>query len=694
MRFARMFASHLVLCILSLLFLVGRSAHPAFAVQGPPAVATGATNAAPVAPTTSTPPKNDLLEGAYRFAIAKSLAAEGAWAEALSWFAEAEGFAPDDPFILAEHALLLARLSQSPLPAGAGGAERAKALIDRAQNLAPDDVDLLRTASQVYLTLAGRSPGALDAAVAVLESLRAKAPADVQALIPLGRIYLDRGEAKKAADLFSDLIKFVPNNRMAAGLLIESLLRSQQTAEAERALADLVRADPESIEARSTLADLLEHRGDLQGARKLLEQAPEEVRGDPQIRRQLASVLYFSGDLEAALRLVDELLGEAKKAPGAEAGRPGEGEPNASAEATRYLLRLRGMILAALGRTSEAIEVLSRLAKEAPDDLPVALALARCLDRAGRLADAEKSLLTAAGAAAEAGKGEESNEARLELAGLLSDGKAWARVGEAVKPLLTSSDEDVRSRAILFAVDAQNESRGAAAGLDLLASYVGSGTPSAPLAAKRAELLLRGGREAEGKAELAKIEATGPGGAFAVAQVYQRLERYADGLPILNKLTAAKPDLAAGWFLLGAALERSGETQKSIDAFRRALEIEPDFHSALNYLGYMWADRGENLDEALAMILKAVALDPENGAYVDSLGWVRFRLKEYPTARTLLERAARLMPRDASVQEHLGDLYRSTGETALAREAYRRALALESDNALEVKKKLSELSRR
>lgn len=694
MRLARIFGLSLLLsCALW-----------AFAFPAAAAVSGGTEGTSGAMPPAASPkapekqgaaPAQDAAAASFRFAVAKSLAAEGSWAEALAAYDEAESLAPDDPYIRAEHALLLARLAQSPVASGAGGAERAKTLIDRARALAPDDLDLLRTAGQVYLTLAGRSPEALDSAVSVLEALRAKDPSDLASLLPLGRIYLDRGQAKKAAEVFSDLVKFVPNNRMAAGLLIESLLRSQQTAEAERALADLLAADPESIEARSTLADLQEHRGDVAAAKKTLEQAPESVRADPQLRRQLASTLYFSGELDRALALADELLAtpSPKEPPTARKGDPA-GEDD-GAESTNYLLRLRGMILAALGRTPEAIEVLSRLARAAPDDLPVALALARCLDRADKLPEAEKILLATGDALAKAGKADEATEARLELIGLLADAKAWPRVAEAAKPLLASTDKETRDRAILFTVDAAAETKDPAASLALLATLSGTdGAPSPTVAAKRAELLLRQGQDAEARAEIEKLEAAGPGSAFAAAQVYQRLERYAEGVPILTRLTAAKPDLAPAWFLLGAALERTGDHERAIAAFRKALELEPDFHSALNYLGYLWADRGENLDEALALILRAVALDPENGAYVDSLGWVRFQLKEYALARGLLERAARLMPKDPSVQEHLGDLYKITGEVARARDAYRRALALESENADQVKRKLAELPRR
>jgi tetratricopeptide (TPR) repeat protein len=105
----------------------------------------------------------------------------------------------------------------------------------------------------------------------------------------------------------------------------------------------------------------------------------------------------------------------------------------------------------------------------------------------------------------------------------------------------------------------------------------------------------------------------------------------------------------------------------------------------------MWADQGENLDEALALVQQAVALEPGNGAYIDSLGWAYFQLGQYDRARDYLERAAMLVGDDAIVLEHLGDLYSVLGEIDEARSAYERSLALEADNAGQVRQKLDRL---
>ena len=101
-----------------------------------------------------------------------------------------------------------------------------------------------------------------------------------------------------------------------------------------------------------------------------------------------------------------------------------------------------------------------------------------------------------------------------------------------------------------------------------------------------------------------------------------------------------------------------------------------------------------NLEEALSLVSRAVTLDPDNGAYVDSLGWTYFRLGRTDQARGMLERAARLDPEDATLQEHLGDVYVALGQTERARQAYQRSLDLEGSNTEQVRRKLGDLDKK
>ena len=124
---------------------------------------------------------------------------------------------------------------------------------------------------------------------------------------------------------------------------------------------------------------------------------------------------------------------------------------------------------------------------------------------------------------------------------------------------------------------------------------------------------------------------------------------------------------------------------------------DPQNATALNYLGYMLADRGVKLDEALNLIKKAVDLDPANGAYLDSLGWAYFKLGKYELAEDNLTKASQHMGTDPTVQDHLGDLYQKTGRLKLAAAHWERAIPewnktvaaeVDNDDLAKVQKKL------
>lgn len=140
--------------------------------------------------------------------------------------------------------------------------------------------------------------------------------------------------------------------------------------------------------------------------------------------------------------------------------------------------------------------------------------------------------------------------------------------------------------------------------------------------------------------------------------------------------------LSAFYFTYGAACERAGQYDKAAALFRKSLELDPNNHNAANYLGYMWADRNENLTEALELIQKAVALQPNNAAYLDSLGWVYHRLGRHEEALKQLRRAVELSAKepDATLYDHLADVLHALSQRDEAIRALRKAVELEPHN--------------
>jgi tetratricopeptide (TPR) repeat protein len=605
----------------------------------------------------------------YQFSLAKLLAVEGSLSESLAAYDEAERLAPASAYVRVEHAQLLARVAQFARSAKARQEllQKAAATVSEAQRLAPDNLDVLRAVGSIYLDLSAQDPAAAATAQQALETVRAKTPADASSMVTLAQLYLDQQKPDKAAEVLRDLVTRVPNQRMAYALLVEALLRSGKEKEAESALQEILGLDPGSLEARLTLVDMLSQRGDHKAALAVLHSAPEEVRGEPRLRRKIAWELYLSGDLDGALAAAEGVLGSLTA-------------PGPDADSMRLL---KGLIFSAQGRTDDSIALLDKIREADPDNVPLAVTVAHLFQRAGRNADAAAVLGKLADDLARGNKTKEEREVRLELGQIWFAAKDWDRVGQAVAPLLAgpaagAGNDAVRGQALLLQVDALVAAKRYDDALALLGPEKGSST----LETRRAEILLRSGRDAEGRKKLEDLAAGGDTGAsLAAAQSFQRVERFADSIPLLERLLARQPDSAVGHYLLGSAYERTGKRGQAVAELRRVLQIDPDFHAALNYLGYTLAEARENLDEALSLVQRAVALEPDNGAYVDSLGWTYYQLGRHEQARGYLERAARLEPADATLQEHLGDVYVALGQNDRAREAYRRALELGDDNA-------------
>jgi tetratricopeptide (TPR) repeat protein len=166
-----------------------------------------------------------------------------------------------------------------------------------------------------------------------------------------------------------------------------------------------------------------------------------------------------------------------------------------------------------------------------------------------------------------------------------------------------------------------------------------------------------------------------------LASIYSRLKRWPDTEAALDKAAAlsSKPDdKQTVEFMRASAYERQKKYDQAEELFRKILEQTPDNSTVLNYFGYMLADNGpaSKLDEALSLIQKAVAIEPANGAYLDSLGWAYFKLGKYDLAEDNLVKASQhQMGADPTVQEHLGDLYQKTGHLRLAATHWERAVS-------------------
>jgi tetratricopeptide (TPR) repeat protein len=163
----------------------------------------------------------------------------------------------------------------------------------------------------------------------------------------------------------------------------------------------------------------------------------------------------------------------------------------------------------------------------------------------------------------------------------------------------------------------------------------------------------------------------------ALAQMYSRVKQWPEAEDNINKaieLSTKPEDKDYALFVAGSIYERQKKYEKAEEAFHKVLADDPKNAQALNYLGYMLADRDTRLEEALGYIRRAVALDPQNGAYLDSLGWAYYKMGNYDLAEENLRRASERINNDPTVHDHLGELYMKTGRLKLAAANWERSL--------------------
>ena len=179
-----------------------------------------------------------------------------------------------------------------------------------------------------------------------------------------------------------------------------------------------------------------------------------------------------------------------------------------------------------------------------------------------------------------------------------------------------------------------------------------------------------------------------------LAALYREKVDHARAIEILKQMVTLAPENDQYHFTLGAVYDEVKDKPSCIAHMQKAIALNPKNAAALNYLGYTWAEQGTRLDEAESLIRRALQVEPDDGFYIDSLGWIYYQRGDYAKAVEHLERAVELVGDDPTVIEHLGDAYEKAGRTMDASQAYREALAhaKEADQIQRLRTKIDTLS--
>ncbi|GAC1432247.1 MAG: tetratricopeptide repeat protein [Terriglobales bacterium] len=574
--------------------------------------------------------------------------------------------------------------------------------------------------------------GRIRDAVVEAQDILKHDPNNLEAHKLLGRIYLrslgdmqpgngSENVLKLAIDQYQQIVKIEPAN-IEGHLLLGRLYRLNndlQKAEAEFTLA--VKLQPDSEEAVTTLAYLYNEEGDTSRAAKTLSSVPDVSRS-----AKLYSALGYTYEQQKQYK---EAIGAYKHAieldrdnldaiRGLAENLMNDGQTDAALEQYKIIADANPEDAQTYIRMSEiyrkngqfdlALDSLKKAESMVPDSMEVPYNIAAVYQSQGRydeaiqvLQELVKKTEKADGSYSQA---EKTNRAVfLERLGTsYRDNNNSQAAIEAFRKMLPLGDDNAQ-RGYQQLIDTYREAKQWPEATAVAKEAVEKLPNDRGLKMVYASQLADTGQADAGLQQVRSLLKGNPDDRevyITLSQMYSRLKRWREAEEALDKaekLSTKTEDKEYVYFLRGSTLERQKKYEPAEEMFRKVLATSPQNAMALNYLGYMLADRGVNLEEALTLIKKAVALDPANGAYLDSLGWAYFKMGKFDQAEDSLSRASQHMGADPTVQDHLGDLYQKTGRLKLAAVHWERALQewnktvaaeVDSDDVAKVQKKL------
>lgn len=569
-----------------------------------------------------------LPPGLEDFLDARLLDSEHRFSEAMEAYERAIKADPSVVEVRVGYADLLLRL---------GMADRAVALLDGVEGL---DWHGRRTLALALAQYSLSNPDRAEDARAALEDVLDEREDDPNLLLALGQLLHRMGRLAEAESAIAELRRSRPGSPQLISYHAGLLLQLGRKEEAAELFTQCAQGWPQAAQCRDTAADLLvelDRPGDAADV-LLLDVADDDL--DRLMRA--AYLLWEAGRSTDALRTVERVI---RQVPDSERART-----------------LHAHLLSATGRDGEAAAEFRALLKKNPTDSDLQLSLAWALARSGELDEARRWLDRAWEPLAENAGSEVAikaavTAARLELvAGNPLVARDWlARVadpadaGEDYVQLLGASYRRV-----------EDWSGGIAAMIRLQPKITGSARLAAE--AIEAEFRLRSSDQRAWQRLRPLLDSDDRTAVVMGLQVLQSAERWADAEREAATALERFPGDREMLFLHGAALERLGRFDDAEAAFLELLEANPNDAAAANYLGYLWADRNVRLDDALDLITIAVTAEPDNPAYLDSLGWVHYRRGSLAEAEHWLRRAVALNDDDGTLLAHLGEVLVKSGQ--------------------------------
>lgn len=533
----------------------------------------------------------------------------------------------------------------------------------------PDDVDAHILLGHVYLRSLGDGQGPqsnemLQAAIKEYETIVKLKPGDVESHLLLGQLYGLAHDSVKAEAEFKAAQKIDPNSEEVV-LSMARLYSEEGDLNRAAKVIESVPSDDRTGRMDFALAGIYDQLKQPKDAAKAYQAALDDDPDNTDARRGLAAALTASGDMDGAAKVYAQILGT---------------DP----EDAQALIR-EADIQRQEGHYDLALTTLKKAAALVSDNVELSYNEALCYDALGRFDDAIKTLkqiLTMT--AVPDGKytdADRSNRA-LFLNRLAIVDREANHTDDAVAAYkeMEGLGGDYQAAGADGTVDAYRDAHEWSQALDAAAAAAKAMPTNHDIQLTYARQLADSGKVDEAL-KLANAQLAGTPDDrdvyFTDADIDVRAKRWKDASAVLDKADAlsTKPeDKAFVYYYRGTVAERQKLFDQAEAEFRKGLELAPNFAPLENYLGYMLAERGQKLDEAVTMLKKAVTFDPQNGAYLDSLAWAYYKQGQYALAEDYERKASLRMGNDPTVSDHLGEIEAKTGKLSQAIEEWQRSL--------------------
>ena len=605
----------------------------------------------------------DFPQEPYEFITAKLAAADGRYDEALTLLDKVIQKNPDNPVLLYEHAMVLIDASRI---------DRAESELRRVTELNPEFYDAQRVLGRLLLDRSNGDRTRVDEALKHLQAAFKLNGDDLSTGVTISQLLVSTGRTAEAERILALLLERVPDQRAINYNYAQVLTKLGRGNESRKYLERVLELDPTFGPAVLQLIDIYQKENEWERAAELLQPLIADDPINLDLQRQQAFFYLRGGQADKALTSFKALVA-------------------ADPKDTRSQFYLAES-LSDLERFEEAETIYRALLEKTPNDAELLASFGIAQIAQKKYAEATKTF----NALLKLVDLPDNMEtlAKTQLAAIALQKGDYAEAVATLRPILIFRDKP-NHQAVNIVLDAYKKEKKYADAVALLEPLVDRFSADPFLNARYVEMLLRAGdktRAAQAAATQAKF---GPKNAIAAAEAYVQLQDFPAAIALIKQEVASKPgdvDLA---FELGSIYERSNDRASAEKIFNAILEKKPEHAPTLNYLGYMWAESGINLDRAAELLNKAVSQEPRNGAFIDSLGWVYFRQGKLDLAEKYLLDATHLLPRDATVQEHLGDVFAKRGDLMRALTTYRHALSLdpESKDEAQIRSKIAELER-